>query len=199
MSPFIQCFLFAGPDRSVMYRSQYYFFEEERKRPIQIQTYLLINNFITMILLGLIGAVFTTFARVQFGRNLLLKYPRFFSLGMFANNQQRPSKEKIENTKFCLSLIGKGWTEKSTNPEDKFKEPPNKGILVQVKGTNPVYGITSKCIVLASIMILTEPFKMPKTGGVFSPAALFAETSLIDELNENDVSFELVRDFNIPG
>ncbi|XP_045471739.1 saccharopine dehydrogenase-like oxidoreductase [Harmonia axyridis] len=188
---------FPGPDRSVMYRSQYYFYQEQHKRPAQIQTYLLINGFITMLLLGIVGAFFTTLARIKFGRNLLLRYPRFFSLGMFANDQQQPSKEKIENTKFCLSLVGKGWTEKSTNPDDKFKGPPQKGIIVQVKGTNPVYGITSKCMVLASIKILTEQFNLPKRGGVFSPAAVFAETSLMDELIENGVAFELLKEFNI--
>ncbi|XP_044744610.1 saccharopine dehydrogenase-like oxidoreductase [Coccinella septempunctata] len=190
---------FPGPDRSVVYRSQYYFYEEEHKRPIQIQTYLLINSFITMILLGIIGAMFTTFARVRLGRYLLLKYPRFFSMGMFANTKQKPSKEKIEKTKFCLSLVGKGWPEKSTNPDDKFKGPPQKGVIVQVKGSNPVYGITSKCMVLASIMILTEPFKMPQRGGVYPPGAAFAKTSLMEELNENGVTFEVLKEFNIAG
>ncbi|KAL3286801.1 hypothetical protein HHI36_001294 [Cryptolaemus montrouzieri] len=186
---------FPASDRSVMERTQRFFYQEKNRRPIQIYTYLLVKNFVNIILLGLTGLIFTILARFKLGLNLLLKYPSLFSFGFF--DSEGPSEENIQNTRFCLTLFGKGWRENLVDSEHEYQTPPNKGALVQVEGRNPVYGVTCKSVVLAAIVILTETSKMPNRGGVYSPGAAFAATSLVEQLNENGVNFEFLKDFEL--
>lgn len=49
--------------------------------PAQISSYLVFNRFryIAMMMLG--GSIFKYLAKYEWGRNLLLKYPKFFSFG----------------------------------------------------------------------------------------------------------------------
>jgi len=144
---------------------------------------------------ALFGLVFSIMAKFAFGRNLLLKYPSLFSGGIF--DTKEPSEEVIEKSWFKISFVGKGWKERLAGPEDQYKNPPNKGILAEVKGKNPGYGSTCICLVLAGIVILTEPSNLPKAGGVYPPGAAFEGTSLIEQLDENGVTFKVVKEYDI--
>ena len=47
-------------------------------------------------------------------------------------------------------------------------------------------------MVLSAITVITETEKMPPSGGVYSPGYAFANTTLIERLHENEVTFEVV-------
>lgn len=64
---------FPGSDRSVVLRSQRFFFEQEKKRPIQLQAYLKLGSLFYVAVLAFLGALFALLARFQCGRYLLLK------------------------------------------------------------------------------------------------------------------------------
>ena len=49
--------------------------------PAQIASYFVINRFKYLAMLMLGGSIFKFLANYEWGRNLLLKYPRFFSFG----------------------------------------------------------------------------------------------------------------------
>lgn len=187
--------IFPGSDRSVMMRTQHYLYEEKKQRPVQVQTYFLVASLWQLILLGVFGMIFLLLAKFEFGRNLLLKYPSLFTGGFF--DTKEPSEEIIEKAWFELFLVGKGWKEKLAGPEDQYKNPPSKGIVAQVRGKNPGYGATCICLVLAGIVILTEPSNLPKAGGVYPPGAAFEETSLIEQLDENGVTFKVIKEYDI--
>ncbi|XP_044760757.1 saccharopine dehydrogenase-like oxidoreductase [Coccinella septempunctata] len=187
--------IFPGSDRSVMLRTQRYLYEEKKQRPVQVQTYFLVASIWQLMILTVFGLVFSILSKFQFGRNLLLKYPSLFTGGIF--DTKEPSEEMIEKSWFKISLLGKGWKENLSGPEDQYKNPPNKGILAEVRGKNPGYGSTCICLVLAGIVILTEPSNLPKAGGVYPPGAAFAETSLIEQLDENGVTFKVIKEFDI--
>jgi hypothetical protein len=67
------CVPFPGSDRSVMLRSQRYFFEHEKVRPAQIQSYIVFKSFLSMLVVGIFAVVFVVLAKFRFGRRLLLK------------------------------------------------------------------------------------------------------------------------------
>jgi hypothetical protein len=67
------CVPFPGSDRSVMLRSQRYFFEHEKVRPAQIQTYIIFKSLFAVIVVGIFGLVFLLLSKFRFGRKLLLK------------------------------------------------------------------------------------------------------------------------------
>jgi hypothetical protein len=67
------CARFLGSDRSVVRRSQRYFYEKNSKRPVQIEIYIVIKSFLNLIIFAIFGAIFSILARLKFGRSLLLK------------------------------------------------------------------------------------------------------------------------------
>lgn len=64
---------FPGSDRSVVLRSQRYFYENEKKRPVQFNAYIVAGSFINVFVLAILGSIFALLTKFEFGRNLLLK------------------------------------------------------------------------------------------------------------------------------
>ncbi|PSN56748.1 hypothetical protein C0J52_00071 [Blattella germanica] len=96
------CVPFMGSDRSVIIRSQRHFFEIDKERPAQVQVYMVVKSFIAVAALALFGFVFLMLARFQFGRNILLKYPRFFTFGFLGS--EGPKEEYRKSVK-CRAKI----------------------------------------------------------------------------------------------
>ncbi|XP_055706315.1 saccharopine dehydrogenase-like oxidoreductase [Phlebotomus papatasi] len=185
------CLPFLGSDRSVVIRSQRYLFETQKKRPIQIRTYMSVGTYFTALLFILAGAIFSIFTRFALGRRLLLAHPKFFSFG-FASHEG-PSEEKRKNSKFTMWFQGEGWPQALAEGEDQYTDPPTKKLVTKVSGTDFGYGNTAAALLLCATTILNEHTKMPGKGGVLAPGAAFGKTSLIDELNKNQVfTFEVV-------
>ncbi|NP_001153781.1 saccharopine dehydrogenase-like [Tribolium castaneum] len=187
---------FLGSDRSVVRRSQRLFYEKESKRPVQVETYFTVKSFMGVVAMSILGLIFSILARFEFGRNLLLKYPEKFSFGFFSRDP--PSEEKLERGRFSVTLYGEGWKEALPEGSDEYATPPNKAIAAKVKGKNPGYGATCACLVLAALTVITETDKMPPGGGVYPPGYAFAKTSLIEQLDQNEVNFEVLFEKDLP-
>jgi len=184
------CIPFLGADRSVMLRSQRFFYESEKKRPCQVQTYLGMPSLLGTLSIIVIGALFMILCKFSFGRKILLQHPKFFTFGFMSH--EGPSEETMNKTLFTTTLIGEGWDEHVPEPTDAHDGPPTKRMTVKVKGRNPGYGATCTALVLSGYAVLKESDKMPGRGGVYPPGAAFAKTSLIEELNKHGVTFEVV-------
>ncbi|XP_060526836.1 saccharopine dehydrogenase-like oxidoreductase [Cylas formicarius] len=184
---------FPGADPSVIRRTQRYLYEEEDRRPVQATVYFLLPNFLSVLAMGVFGVIFLLMCRFNFGRRLLKDYPEIFSFGMCS--KKSPSEEMIENTWFQLNLYGEGWKEKLADKNDQYTTPVNQRIAGKVKGRNPGYGATCIALILSAITILTEKDKLAGNGkgGVYSPGATFFKTSLVKQLNENKVTFEIIE------
>lgn len=154
------CLPFMGSDRSVVMRSQRYFYEKEEKRPVQMRPYFATPSLFHTVLIMFVGLVFGIMTRFCLGRSLLLRFPKIFSLGFVSH--EGPSEEMMENTTFTMSMEGRGWEEKLSSPTDQYTEPPNKKLAIRVSGTNPGYGATCVALLLAATTILKEGDKMPK-------------------------------------
>ncbi|XP_062560537.1 saccharopine dehydrogenase-like oxidoreductase [Armigeres subalbatus] len=187
------CLPFPGSDRSVVMRSQRYFYDNDKKRPIQMKAYVSFGSIFQVLAVILVGAVFGIMARFKLGRQLLLKYPKLFSGGFVSH--EGPSEEMMKSTEFTMYFNGEGWNrdEDQLEPSDQFKVPPNKKLKVKVSGTNPGYGATCVALILSATTILKQSDKMPSTGGVFAPGAAYYKTNLIEELCKNGFKFELVE------
>lgn len=188
---------FPGADPSVMKRTQRYFYDNDNKRPIQINCYVVFKSVIHIILLLIMAALIFLLSKFQYGCKLLLDYPNIFSFGLFSKDQH-PSIEAMDKSWFQVTFYGEGWKEKLANKNDQYSKPCDKKIVARVKGNNPGYGSTCICLVAAAITILSEKEKMAGNGkgGVYTPGAAFANTSLIKMLNENGVSFDIISESN---
>lgn len=191
------CLPFPGSDRSVVMRSQRFLYEKDQKRPVQMHAYVAFKSRMAAFCVAVFAIVFGLFAKFSFGRQLLLKYPKLFSMGFISH--EGPSEAKMENTFFSLTIKAMGWpyTDRSSQintSKQIFPDSPSKSLMVRISGQNPGYGATCVALLCSALMILREKDKMPGTGGVLPPGAAFARTSLISELEkyEHGMKFEIL-------
>ncbi|XP_063704909.1 saccharopine dehydrogenase-like oxidoreductase [Culicoides brevitarsis] len=184
------CLPFLGADKSVIYRSQRYFYETEKKRPVQIKSYVTMPSMLGAFAMMAFGILIGLLTRFSFGRYLLLTYPGFFSFGTVSKEDL--AEEDINKCHFVMHFKGQGWTEKLAEGIDEYTTKPDKDIYVRVKAENIGYGATCVALVLCAKMLMTEKPKLPKESGVFTPAAVFAKTTLIEQLSKNGWTFEVV-------
>ncbi|XP_058062946.1 saccharopine dehydrogenase-like oxidoreductase [Anopheles bellator] len=181
---------FQGADRSCVARTQRFLYETENKRPLQMRAYISFGGLLEVCAVSFVGAIFWLMVKTSLGRQMLLNYPKLFSLGMVSH--EGPSDEAMNNVKFTLYFEGKGWEDKLASPEDVYTNPPNKVIHTKVGGTNPGYGATCVALILCARTILLEAEHMPGEGGYLTPGAAFAKTNLIKNLCENGFTFEVL-------
>ncbi|XP_059479914.1 saccharopine dehydrogenase-like oxidoreductase [Neocloeon triangulifer] len=189
------CLPFLGSDLSVMRRSQYHFHEKKGLRPLQIQCYFTLPNLIAVMGVMFIASIFFVLAKFSLGRKLLLAYPKLFSCGFVSH--EGPTEESRKSTKFSITFVGEGWTEKNNVDGNQHSSPPDTRVVTKVTGFDPGYGFTTRCLLLCAITIMKEADKMPATGGVYPPGAAFAETSLMSELQSHGLAMEVVEKKNI--
>jgi short subunit dehydrogenase-like uncharacterized protein len=184
------CVPFPGPDRDVVKRSQYYFFNEEKKRPVQISAYFKVGNIPLSMVIAYGLPIFGFFAKFKASRYLFENYPGFFSAGRITKDEREVVSKDLE---FKFTLRGEGWQEKLAEQSDQHSEPPNKTVTVVVSGRNPPHGATCIMLIQAAYTILKEADKLPPKGGVYTPGAAFAKTTLVDRLNATGVSFSVAK------
>ncbi|XP_076582484.1 saccharopine dehydrogenase-like oxidoreductase isoform X1 [Chaetodon auriga] len=177
---------FMGSDAAVVKRSQRFLMEEQKATPVQYGAYAGVGGLWNVIKLLIAGMMFFFLAKFSFGRNLLIKYPEFFSFGLFSKDG--PSREQMEAASFQFAFYGEGYTE----GQDPSKGKPNAKIRTLVRGPECAYVATPIAMVQVALTILNESTDMPKMGGVYTPAAAFAKTTLIDRLNKHGIHFSVV-------
>ncbi|XP_075975993.1 saccharopine dehydrogenase-like oxidoreductase isoform X1 [Anticarsia gemmatalis] len=182
---------FLGADESVVFRTQHDLHFKDNERPIQFKIYFKSGGFFRTIMTIFAGAFFFIMAKMRCTRNLLLKYPKFFSMGRVT--KEGPVDIVMNNTYFSFDMIGEGWEEGA----DIDKTKPNKRVMGKVSGVNPAYGATCVALLSSAIIILKESDKMPGTGGVMTTGMAFKDTTLINYLNENNLKYEIYKPINI--
>ncbi|XP_045464642.1 saccharopine dehydrogenase-like oxidoreductase [Harmonia axyridis] len=187
--------LSTGSDRSVMMRTQQYLYEEKNLRPVQIQTYFMLKALYYLIFYMIFGLMFLIFLPFKAGRKLLLRYPAFFSAGVFSSRE--PSEEMCENSNFRLTFVAKGWKNKTVGPDEKINEKPNHGMIFQVKGNNPRYGSTALCLIMSGILLSTQSDKLPSKPGVYTPGIAFGETTIVQDLHKRGLTFDILTEYTI--
>jgi hypothetical protein len=65
------CLPFPGSDKSIVQRTERYFYHEENKRPIQINAYLKTQGFLASLAIMFVALMFGVMAQFKCGRYLL--------------------------------------------------------------------------------------------------------------------------------
>lgn len=132
------------------------------------------------------GAAFAFLANKPWGRDLLLKFPRLFSYGLFTH--EGPDERQMEETTFCFTNIAKGYSQGA--PQSPGEEPDVE-VITRISGPEPGYIACSIFIVQAALTLLEEREKLPAPG-VHTPASLLGRTSYISRLQRRGITFEQV-------
>ena len=95
---------------------------------------------------------------------------------------------------FC-HFKGLGWKDYDDNADNDIKDPYNREVTVIAQGKNVGYGATCEYMVQSALTILKEKESLPGKGGVFTPGYAFANTAIVEHLNDKGCSFDvLVKD-----
>ncbi|KAI4830615.1 hypothetical protein KUCAC02_002234 [Chaenocephalus aceratus] len=177
---------FLGSDPSVVKRTQRFLLEEHHAKPVQYGAYVGIGGIGNVLKLLFGGLIFWLFVKFSFGRKLLLKHPEFFSFGVFS--MDGPTRKQMKDSTFQFEFFGEGYTE----GQDPSQGKPNGKIRTLVKGPECAYVATPIAMVQSALTMLNEPTALPKKGGVYTPAALFAKTTLTDRLHKHGIEFTVL-------
>ncbi|GLD58343.1 saccharopine dehydrogenase-like oxidoreductase [Lates japonicus] len=177
---------FMGSDPSVVKRTQRFLAEEYQETPVQYGAYAGIGGIGSIIKLMFAGMMFWFLVKFSFGRNLLVKHPEFFSFGLFS--KAGPTRKQMEASSFQFAFYGEGYTE----GEDPSQGKPSSKIRTLVQGPECGYVATPIAMVQAALTILNESTALPKKGGVYTPGAAFAKTTLVDRLNKHGIQFSVI-------
>ncbi|XP_022091289.1 saccharopine dehydrogenase-like oxidoreductase [Acanthaster planci] len=181
------CTLFPGSDVSVVRRSQRFLYENNDERPVQYGAYFEIGGFFSLMVLLFFGIIFAFLAKFSFGRKLLEKYPKLFTGGGFSH--EGPTREQMDGTTFSFVLNAEGFSAGADNDQTKH----DVTMVTKVTGPEPGYVATPIMMVQAGLVILSEKDNLPASGGVFSPAAAFSRTRLIERLDKRGIKFSVVE------
>ncbi|CAL8316440.1 unnamed protein product [Merluccius merluccius] len=179
------CIPFMGSDPSVVRRTQRCLLDEEQKSPVQYSAYVGVGGWFSVAKLMCGGLLFWFLVKFSLGRKLLTTFPSFFSFGMFT--KEGPSLKQMDDTSFCMTFFGEGYSE----GKDLSQGRPDTKICTQVIGPEPGYVATPAAMVQAAITVLTELHSLPHRGGVYTPAAAFTKTRLIERLNTHGIKFSV--------
>uniref|UniRef100_U3D162 Saccharopine dehydrogenase-like oxidoreductase n=1 Tax=Callithrix jacchus TaxID=9483 RepID=U3D162_CALJA len=177
---------FMGSDVSVVRRTQRYLYENFEESPVQYAAYVAVGGITSVIKLMFAGLFFLFFVRFGIGRQLLIKFPWFFSFGYFS--KQGPTQKQLDAASFTLTFFGQGYGQDIGADKNK----PNLKICTQVKGPEAGYVATPIAMVQAAMTLLNDASDLPKAGGGFTPGAAFSKTKLIDRLNKHGIEFSVI-------
>uniref|UniRef100_A0A673MFW7 Saccharopine dehydrogenase-like oxidoreductase n=1 Tax=Sinocyclocheilus rhinocerous TaxID=307959 RepID=A0A673MFW7_9TELE len=177
---------FMGTDPSVVKRTQRYLTEELNESPVQYGAYVGVGGISNIFKLVFAGLMFFFFVKFSFGRNLLIKFPEFFSFGFFS--KAGPTRKQVlyshhHHLGYQLYFLGSVSFKLHISHIHYFGAWcfPEVG-----------YVATPIAMVQAALTMLNESDSLPNTGGVYTPGATFAKTTLIDRLNKHGIQFSVL-------
>ncbi|KAG0291689.1 hypothetical protein BGZ98_002927 [Dissophora globulifera] len=190
-------FFFADP--SVVRLSQQMVLQDSdlqsvKTAPVQFSAYICIPSFKALAATIFASTVFGLLAQYEFGRRLLLKHPRLFTLGIFSH--EGPSRQQLAETSFSETFYAQGYSQalrdQHPNAEELRQVKPDVSIVTSVSGPEPGYVATPKMTVQACYTLLLQKAVVPN--GVLTPAVAFARTNLIERLQEQGIVFSTVHE-----
>lgn len=185
---------FPGADRSVVVRTQMFLAEQCNLRPVQFNAFMICDSYLILLAMLIVGYFLQTLTKYSLGRTLLLKYPEYFSLGMFSRSG--PSEEAISSSTATYKFVGEGWSSsylKNISEPKTITDPTNVIMTTMVNIKNPTYGFTAMCAVLSAVTLLKEPENLPPRGGVYTPGGAFYDTKFLENMESRGVKFEVIE------
>lgn len=156
--------------------------------PVHFGVYSALPNFFSVFSQLWMGLWVLSLAMFAFGRRLLLRFPEFFSFGLFQRGG--PSEEQVAAARFKMWFVGKGYSD-STMAASSNAPPPDTQITTAVSGPEIGYVTTPICLVQCGLVVLDQRRDLPR-GGVYTPGTVFGTTDYQQRLEENGISFDFV-------
>ncbi|MCO5575968.1 hypothetical protein L7F22_029775 [Adiantum nelumboides] len=161
--------------------------------PVHFGVYSALPNIFSVFTQLWMGIFVMCLAFFGFGRRLLLRFPEFFSFGLFQRGG--PSEDQVAAARFKMWFVGKGYSD-STMATSSNAPKPDLQMTTVVSGPEIGYVTTPICLVQCALIVLEQRRSLPR-GGVYTPGTVFGTTELQQRLEENGISFEFMSKQNI--
>lgn len=176
-------------DRDTVRRTQTYKYIHENVRPVEMFNYMVIRNWFSAIALAIFGFFLLVLSQFSFGRKILTEYPHIITFGQFSKDG--PTREQVLSTSAEMLVVGKGYKNKMSTPEDEPAYPPGEVTkTLKIKVPDPGYVATSTLMNQAAVTLIQDRDKIPFKGGVLTPGLVFPNTSLVQRLGKHNITFE---------
>ena len=167
--------------------------------------YVNIGSTWNMMMMAMAGGLFSMLAGSESGRNLLLRYPEFFSMGVFSH--EGPSELQMASTSFSTTFFARGFSDSHTldartpGGEDEATALTDtnstaqcdKFVVTRVSGPEPGYVATPLIFVTLAVTMLRERSNMP-IGGVLTPSSAFYDVlNIFELLNHAGLKFSVLE------
>eukprot|EP00250_Pteridium_aquilinum_P031274 c43343_g1_i1 orf=176-1510(-) len=160
--------------------------------PVHFGVYSALPNFFSVLTQIWMGISVLSLAMFAFGRRLLLRFPEFFSFGLFQRGG--PSEEQLAAARFKMWFIGKGYSDSTMATSSHARLDTQ--ITTYVSGPEIGYVTTPICLVQCALIVLDQRRALPR-GGVYTPGTVFGPTDLQRRLEDNGIAFEFMSKQNI--
>ncbi|CAK4072667.1 unnamed protein product [Aphanomyces euteiches] len=157
---------------------------------VETVVYYYMNNLLFVVAFAIFGLLLATFGQFEYGRQLMIRYPRLFTAGAFSH--EGPSPSQLNAGSFTTHCFAKGFQDKTKAGEGT---PHDWQVQVRVDGPEPGYVATPILMVEAALCIWRGEVK---ARGVLSPGAAFRGTSLIKALETQGIAFTAVKSAQLP-
>ncbi|KAH7352557.1 hypothetical protein KP509_19G051700 [Ceratopteris richardii] len=156
--------------------------------PVHFGVYSGLPNIFSVLCQMWMGLWVMCLAMFAFGRKLLLRFPEFFSAGLFQKGG--PNEEQVAAARFTMWFVGKGYSD-STMATASRAVQPDLQITTAVSGPEIGYITTPICLVQCALIVLSDRRSLPR-GGVYTPGTVFGTTDLQQRLEQNGISFDFL-------
>lgn len=177
-------FLFPGSDVAVVRTSQRLLASLERAKPAaaaasstaerkpyltpQFGASFCVQSFFWAAATSTCGLLFNVLSKRAWGRQLLLKHPDFFTLGMFS--EEGPTEEYLSKASFRAIFFGRGWSD--AEPDSPPSSALDTVVRTSVSGPEPGYIATARMFTVMARHVLEDRPLFGVSGGVFTPGGL---------------------------
>jgi hypothetical protein len=178
-------FFFADP--AIVRLSQQLLVNDANETPVYFSAHVLMSNFIETAFSCLWFFVFLFLCKFKITKDLMLKYPRIFSFGIFSH--QGPTKQQMKETSFSSVFLAQGYAKDN---QSGINLDAKHSIWARVKGPEPGYVTTPICVVNAALTILANKKKasiLPT--GVVTPSVAFRKTDLVKGFHRMELFLKL--------
>ena len=80
----------------------------QQQPTVHYGAYFTVKSYYTFLLFAIFGKMMEVLAQYGWGRTLLLKFPGFFSFGVFS--RRGPTQQQMDQTKFQMDFFGEGYS-----------------------------------------------------------------------------------------
>eukprot|EP00124_Ichthyophonus_hoferi_P000357 Ihof_evm24s12 gene=Ihof_evmTU24s12 len=142
---------FPGADASVVRRTQRELWFAHHTPPAQYAAYFTISNRYYLAMVLLVATVFKFLTGYWWGRQLLLKFPSFFTFGVFRH--ESPGNDYLVQASFEMQFHAKAY---SSQQAAEAGGAPDCVIITKVAGPEPGYISTPIIAIQAALTLLEE-------------------------------------------